>query len=52
MGQVFPAAARTEHVEDGVDDLTDIYNTRAAELVGGNEWFEDLPLSIGQVAWV
>ena len=52
MGQIFPAATGAEDVEYGVDDLACIHDARAAPLVSGQERFEDLPLSIGQVTRV
>ena len=52
VGQVLPATAGAEDVEDGVNDLADIHNTRATEFVSRQKLFEDLPLSLGQVARV
>ena len=52
MGQVLPAATGAEDVQNGIDDLTHIDDARSAELIGGKNRFEDLPLSVSQVTRV
>jgi hypothetical protein len=52
MRQVLPATAGTEDVKDSVDNFTQVYDARTTELVLRQEWFEHLPLAIGQVTWV
>jgi hypothetical protein len=52
MRQVLPATAATEDVKDSVDNFPQVYEARTTELVLRQEWFEHLPLAIGQVTWV
>jgi hypothetical protein len=50
--EVLPTTVGAEDVKDSVDHLPQVYDARATEFVLRQEWFEHLPLAIGQVTWV
>ena len=53
MGQQPPGATAAQHLEDGIHNLSSFPADRAAAWLGrGDQWGEDRPFSVGQIAAV
>lgn len=53
MGHHLPLTAASLHIKDSVENLTEVYGDGVAKAFGlWQQWFDDFPLGITQVAGV
>lgn len=53
MGQHFPLTACALHIEDAIEDLSEINFYWMSKALGfGHQWLQDLPLGVAQVTRV